>query len=92
MEQGLDVVVVGAGMAGLRTASLLKSQGVAVQVLEARDRVGGRAFAKEVYGHFWDLGGQWIGPQQSRMLALMKELKIPTIPQEEIGNTVFITE
>ena len=37
-----DVVVIGAGLAGLRAATLLQGQGLDVHVLEARDRVGGK--------------------------------------------------
>lgn len=88
-----SVLVVGAGLSGLRTASLLQTKGLKdVIVLEARERVGGRTFAKELYGRFWDLGGQWVAPQQTRVLSLLKELNIKTYPQEEIGNTVLVTE
>ena len=38
------VIVLGAGLSGLAAATLLRSQGVDVQVLEARRRVGGRVF------------------------------------------------
>lgn len=71
----MTVLVVGAGLSGLAAARHLAAQGREVVVLEARDRVGGRT-----EGHVLDdgtpleLGGQWIGPTQNRMYALVEEL------------------
>ena len=44
-DNEVDVVVIGAGIAGLRTAVLLAEAGVSVQVVEARKRVGGRTYS-----------------------------------------------
>ncbi|WNM28334.1 NAD(P)/FAD-dependent oxidoreductase [Demequina capsici] len=55
-----DVVVVGAGVAGLTAARLLAAQGSRVVVLEARDRVGGRILTDRSDGHATDLGASWI--------------------------------
>jgi monoamine oxidase len=60
-----DVVVVGAGMAGLMAASDLVTAGRDVLVLEARDRVGGRLLNHEIGGgEVVEVGGQWLGPAQ----------------------------
>ncbi len=75
----VDVVVVGAGFAGLSAARELTRAGLAVVVLEARDRVGGRVYTKTLEGGPWvDLGGQWAGPTQNHLLALIAEHNLPT--------------
>ncbi|WP_420369241.1 flavin monoamine oxidase family protein [Curtobacterium sp. L1-20] len=55
-----DVVVVGAGIAGLATARALSRSGRSVVVLEARDRVGGRTWTDSALGVPVDLGASWI--------------------------------
>ncbi len=87
----IDVVVVGAGFAGLSAARALGRAGYRAVVLEARDRVGGRTFTKKVDGTWIDLGGQWIGPTQDEIAALVKELGIETFPTWTRGdNQVFV--
>ncbi len=58
-----QVVVVGAGLAGLTAATDLVAAGKDVLVLEARDRVGGRTLNHSIGGgHIVEVGGQWLGP------------------------------
>lgn len=85
----VDVVVVGAGLAGLMTARLLRDRGLSTTVVEARDRVGGRLLSENVGGATFDLGGQWIGPAQRRMHALVAELGIETFPTYASGKSVL---
>ncbi|HAS12996.1 MAG TPA: hypothetical protein DCS55_21185, partial [Acidimicrobiaceae bacterium] len=89
-DQRVDVVVVGAGFAGLTAARELTSAGRSVVVLEARDRVGGRTCTEEHLGTWIDLGGQWIGPGQDRIEALVDELGFRTYPQTEAGDDVIL--
>lgn len=70
MSDLYDALVVGAGLAGLTAAEKLLAGGARVRVLEARPRVGGRTEIEELDGVRFDLGAQWIGPTQKRMLAL----------------------
>ena len=58
----VDVIVVGAGLAGLRCASVLERDGYDVTVLEAADRVGGRVATDEVDGFLVDRGFQVLNP------------------------------
>ena len=85
-----DVVVVGAGLAGLTAARDLWRAGHGVVVLEARDRVGGRTL-NHVFedGTVVELGGQWVGPTQDRVLALAEELGIELFPTYEAGDNLL---
>jgi monoamine oxidase len=85
----VDVVVVGAGLAGLATARALIDAGKSVVVLEARDRVGGRTWTKRVGRGVFDVGGQWIGPGQTRVAALAEELGVRTFPTFTRGKKVL---
>ena len=76
-----DVAIVGAGFAGLAAARELTTQGVSVLVLEARDRVGGRVLNEDIgNGQTVDVGGQWVGPGQDRILALAEAVGVETFP------------
>ncbi len=55
-----DCVVIGAGAAGIAAARALTRAGRRVCVIEARERIGGRAFTQEVAGHPVDLGCGWL--------------------------------
>jgi len=83
-----DVVVVGAGFAGLSAARALMRQSKKVVVLEARDRVGGRVKAAQIAGRAIDAGGMWVGPTQTRLLDLIKEYGLHTVPQFETGANI----
>lgn len=92
MSHECDVVVVGAGLAGLTVARHLLRAGLDVRVLEARDRVGGRILPHAVGSGPEDvveLGGQWVGPTQHRVHALAADLAIATFPTHVAGENLF---
>ena len=88
-----DVVVVGAGIAGLTAAERLVDAGLDVRVVEARDRVGGRteggAFAS---GTAIELGGQWVGPTQDEVLALAARLGLETFTVYDEGASLLVAD
>lgn len=63
----IDVIVVGAGLAGLNAAHVLESQGMKVAVVEANDRVGGRLRTGHAEGYTAELGGSEVGPLYGRV-------------------------
>lgn len=85
----VDIVVVGAGFAGLTAARELTRQGHDVLVLEGRERVGGRSFSGSVAGLPIDLGGSFVGPTQDAVCALAADLQIPTVPTHHTGMNVI---
>jgi monoamine oxidase len=88
----IDVAIIGGGLAGLTAARDLQQAGnQSFVVLEARDRVGGRTLNFEVEGgHVSEVGGQWIGPGQTAVEDLARQLEVGTFPQFYEGRTVIL--
>ncbi|HEY8517632.1 MAG TPA: flavin monoamine oxidase family protein [Candidatus Binatia bacterium] len=85
-----DVVVVGAGFAGLAAARKLARLGASVVVLEARDRVGGRTLNVPIgNGSVVEVGGQWAAVAQTRLLELAAELGVETFPTYTTGDNLL---
>ena len=87
-----DVIVVGAGFAGITAARELTKRGANVILLEARDRVGGRVWTQEKDGWWVDVGGQWTGPGQDRIRALGDELGVRSFPTWPEGEHLQYTD
>ncbi|WP_256105995.1 FAD-dependent oxidoreductase [Streptomyces sp. ODS05-4] len=88
-ELETDVVVVGAGLAGLVAADRLAEAGNDVLVIEARDRVGGRLLNDHLAdGSPIEVGGQWVGPGQDHVSALIGRLGLETYPTYDQGGRI----
>jgi monoamine oxidase len=86
-----DVAIVGAGLAGLTAARNLVKTGHSVVVLEARDRVGGRTLNHRLPdGQAIEAGGEFVGPTQTRVLALAKAVGVGTFKTYNEGENVYI--
>ena len=85
-----DVLVVGAGLSGLCAAREIIKHGLSAVILEARDRTGGRMVRQRVIEGGWaDLGGQWVGPTQHRIIALADELGVRRFESYHHGASIF---
>nr|WP_271208979.1 NAD(P)/FAD-dependent oxidoreductase [Rhodococcus wratislaviensis]GLK33409.1 putative putrescine oxidase [Rhodococcus wratislaviensis] len=87
-----DVVVIGAGASGLTAANTLMAEGLSVTVLEARDRVGGRLWTDIIDGATLELGGQWVSPDQTALLAMIDELGLDTYSRYREGESIYVAE
>jgi monoamine oxidase len=88
------VAIIGAGLSGLYAAHQLHAAGVAVQILEARDRIGGRILSVDEKGRpsedGFDLGASWTWPKmQPAIGALVDELGLSGFAQFSEGDVVF---
>ena len=70
-----DVLVIGAGIAGLRAAEVLVANGRRVIVLEARDRLGGRIYTDRSWGVPVELGASWIHGVDNNPIAALAAAK-----------------
>jgi len=85
-----DVLIVGAGAAGLTAANDLRKAGLSVAVLEARDRVGGRLWTDVIDGAMLEIGGQWVSPDQDALKETLEELGLSTYSRYREGESVYI--
>lgn len=87
----VDVVVVGAGLSGLRAAYDIQKAGYSCLVVEARDRVGGKTWTVDPLGEdkCVDLGAAWINDtNQSYVYELGKSLGLSMVQQNTTGDVV----
>jgi monoamine oxidase len=82
-----SVIIIGAGISGLAAAYKLKQNGVAVTLIEARNRIGGRIFTYgfDEAGLTCELGAEWVGKSHTRLIELCGEFGL------ELQNHQFET-
>lgn len=84
-----DTLIVGGGLSGLSLAVQLAARGQDFQLVEARDRLGGRILGGTVGAAHFDLGPAWFWPGQPRMAALVEALGLQTFDQYASGDIMF---
>jgi monoamine oxidase len=88
-----DVVVVGAGFAGLTAALRVLEAGKSVIVLEARNRVGGRSLNASIRGgEVTERGAAFIGPTQNHIAQLANDFGVATFPTYDTGDNVYVRD
>jgi monoamine oxidase len=88
-EKDAEVVIVGAGYAGLAAALHLVDNGVDIAVLEAQDRVGGRVWTHRDAGVPLDLGGMWVGARHANFRSLLHRFELATFPTPACGKQAW---
>ncbi|KAJ5602485.1 hypothetical protein N7537_005441 [Penicillium hordei] len=86
----VDVVIVGGGLSGLSAAKDIARAGKTFAIFEARDRVGGRVLNAHISnGEIQEVGAEFVGPTQDRVLALAAELGLPTYSTYTTGKSIL---
>lgn len=81
-----DILIVGAGVAGLTAARRLHEAGREVIVVEERPRVGGRTWSPEVGGMAADMGATWVWDSERAVLELIEELGLTMFRIDDSGD------
>lgn len=77
-----DVLILGAGLTGLAIAYYLRKQNFTINILEGRERLGGRIFTQYKEGLApIEMGATWLGSKHTALVAILKELDIAIFEQ-----------
>ncbi|KAJ5609038.1 hypothetical protein N7528_009605 [Penicillium herquei] len=91
-SENADVIVIGAGLAGLTAALDVIQSGLSCIILEARDRVGGKTWSQQTSDGkgYIDVGAGWLNDtNQSRVWAIAKRYGAEVIVQNTQGKAVL---
>ena len=88
----LDVAIIGAGFSGLIAARELQTAGVEVEIFEARDRIGGRAWTDERLGRPLELGATWVHWMQPFVWSEIARYGQEIHPSPDYDRAFWITE
>ena len=86
------ILIIGGGLSGLALAWQLEQQGVDYQLIEARNRLGGRIHSYQHGEAVFDLGPSWFWPAQPRIAKLISELELTVFDQYAQGEQMYEDE
>ncbi len=84
------IAIIGGGLSGLCSAYRLHQRGIAFQLFEARDRLGGRIFSTQPHG--LDLGPSWFWPGQQQIASLIMELGLQAQVHAQASDGLSVME
>ncbi|MFN7250229.1 MAG: flavin monoamine oxidase family protein [Anaerobacillus sp.] len=91
--QEVDVVIIGAGLAGLSAALELKKQNISFTVLESKECVGGRVLSFKTEENVTiDMGAQWIDRHHHHIQELLSQFELEVVPTYKKGKSVFFID
>ncbi|MEU4407084.1 NAD(P)/FAD-dependent oxidoreductase [Streptosporangium sp. NPDC023963] len=91
LRRHFDVIVVGAGMAGVTATRELRAKGKRVLLLEARNRVGGRTWTDTWRGHMIERGGTWVDRLQPHVWRELNRYRLPIMADQGVTRAIMPT-
>ncbi len=87
-----EVVIIGAGVAGTTAAKTLRAKGIDCVILEARDRIAGRAYTDtSIFGAPYDLGAAWLhSADENPVTDLIESVGFATADEEEADTWLYL--
>lgn len=87
IKSSYDVIVIGAGFAGLTAARDLSLAGINTLLIEARDRIGGRTYSTSLDGHNIEMGGTWVHWSQPHVFHEIRKYNLHKELKRSVGTT-----
>ena len=89
-EKENEILIIGAGLAGLTAAYHLEKKSIPFKIIEARNRVGGRILTEvNEFGGTIEMGATWFAQKHRNLFSLIEELRIPIIEQYSGTHAIY---